>query len=680
MDSKLFFGLLGLAALTGTSEVHAYKFLCNGMDASGNVSGDGCGSCTASNAARWNPAIVTVSYDSQTVPTGLSTAEWTTAFNQGLTVWSNVSGSILDLDSGGHSSNRQLGANESLHEVMWILTANAWRAEVGGGENGTLGVTLPRNICPYGGQSFREILDADMAMNGTGAFNWSSSCTGWNCSSVLSTFVHEMGHFVGLDHPCTQCSWAVMSAQAYTEPEAPLLDDQNGLRALYPGVGGGLGYGCDGPSDCNSGLSCITFNDAQFCSKTCNQDADCGEGYECSDVNGTNYCTFATGNLAAMVGEGENCYQRRCEEGLVCAGSGGTDFYCYRECANDSQCAENQECLGVEDGQGLCVSTSGDAQVGQACGPESLCAEGLVCTGADENNWYCRTECTPPAGPECASNETCFELQGGSGACFPMGNVQEGGVCSDPMDCAVGKLCLTDSMDGTAHCYQRCDLGYTCDPSQSCVELQGLFYCTPLLGSGSGNGNGSSEGTIDGTTGGSGNGSGGGSGMTPTTEPEGDENCNLNRGNWDCPNTDGCNDNGDEDEWGICVEGTYGPNGTGDVCETGADCNSGICDRGLCTRPCDINTPCDAIYECVADMLPPDGEGNGTGLCRPVSCLANPAVCTAGTTCTYRDAFSRNVCAPGTASACGCNQSGSSSGAPWALGLLVLLWRRRRTS
>ena len=31
-----------------------------------------------------------------------------------------------------------------------------WRAEVGGGENGTLGVTLPRNICPYGGQNFRK--------------------------------------------------------------------------------------------------------------------------------------------------------------------------------------------------------------------------------------------------------------------------------------------------------------------------------------------------------------------------------------------------------------------------------------------------------------------------------------------------------------------------------------------
>ena len=70
----------------------------------------------------------------------------------------------------------------------------------------------------------------------------------------VSTFVHEMGHFVGLDHPCTQCDWAVMSAQAYTEPEAPLLDDQNGLRALYPGVGGGIGYGCDDQSDCNVGL------------------------------------------------------------------------------------------------------------------------------------------------------------------------------------------------------------------------------------------------------------------------------------------------------------------------------------------------------------------------------------------------------------------------------------------
>ena len=307
-------------------EADAYKFLCNGMDANGSVHGDGCGACNDSNAARWSPAIVTVSYDSQTVPSGVSTTEWTAALNSGLDVWSNVSGSILDLDNGGHSGSRQLGQNENKHEVMWILNVNEWRSEVGGGENGTLGVTLPRNICPYGAQTFRQILDADMALNGTGAFNWSTSCQGWNCSSMLSTFVHEMGHFVGLDHPCTQCDWAVMSAQAYTEPEAPLLDDQNGLRALYPGVGGGIGYGCDSQSDCNAGYSCITFNNASFCSNLCGGDSDCPDGYECADVDGQNYCTFATGSLAAVVGEGKNCYQRRCEEGLVCAGSGGTDF------------------------------------------------------------------------------------------------------------------------------------------------------------------------------------------------------------------------------------------------------------------------------------------------------------------------------------------------------------------
>ena len=60
-------------------EADAYKFLCNGMDANGSVHGDGCGACNDSNAARWSPAIVTVSYDSQTVPSGVSTTEWTAA-------------------------------------------------------------------------------------------------------------------------------------------------------------------------------------------------------------------------------------------------------------------------------------------------------------------------------------------------------------------------------------------------------------------------------------------------------------------------------------------------------------------------------------------------------------------------------------------------------------------------
>jgi len=96
----------------------AYKFLCNGMDANGTVHGDGCGACNDNNAARWSPAIVNVSYDSQTLPTGVSSAEWTNAFNSGLDVWSNVSGSILDLDSAGHSSTRQLGQNENKHEDL----------------------------------------------------------------------------------------------------------------------------------------------------------------------------------------------------------------------------------------------------------------------------------------------------------------------------------------------------------------------------------------------------------------------------------------------------------------------------------------------------------------------------------------------------------------------------------
>ena len=65
----------------------------------GNVQGDGCGACNDNNAARWSPAIVNVKYDSQTVPSGVSTAEWTAALNTGLDVWSNVSGSILDLDN-----------------------------------------------------------------------------------------------------------------------------------------------------------------------------------------------------------------------------------------------------------------------------------------------------------------------------------------------------------------------------------------------------------------------------------------------------------------------------------------------------------------------------------------------------------------------------------------------------
>ena len=117
-------------------------------------------------------------------------------------------------------------------------------------------------------------LDADMALNGTGPANWSTGLSGWNCSSLCYRPLFTNGTF----------RWQTIALSAIGRLWCPShrtgsrFRRPNGLRALYPGVGGGIGYGCDSQSDCNAGYSCITFNNASFCSNLCGGDSDCPDG------------------------------------------------------------------------------------------------------------------------------------------------------------------------------------------------------------------------------------------------------------------------------------------------------------------------------------------------------------------------------------------------------------------
>jgi hypothetical protein len=76
--------------------------------------------------------------------------------------------------------------------------------------------------------------------------------------------------------------------------------------------------------------------------------------------------------------------------------------------------------------------------------------------------------------------------------------------------------------------------------------------------------------------------------------------CNDSRGNWDCPPHTGC-------VGGMCQEGAQGRGELGAACLSDGDCDSGLCDRARCTRPCDEG--CDTGHRCVEGVVP-------GGLCR----------------------------------------------------------------
>lgn len=651
---------------TSASQQFCYRYLCNGMDANGTFSQDGCGfGCNDATAPRWYAPTVPVRVDLSTVPSELSTTQWNNIVNTSFSRWEGVSGSNLVFQNIGSTQTRSFGGNENAHEIFWINSASEFQQKVGNGVNGALGVTITPRVCfnPV------QIVDADLVMNGAGNFNWvdfADNCGGGWCSSATSTLLHELGHFVGLGHPCQACGWTVMSAQSAVEIESPTNIDRSAVSALYPGQPGGLGYGCDGPQDCSSAPVCATVGDLSYCTQTC---GTCPEGFECDSVDGQDLCVFAGGALATPAGLGEDCLQRQCESDLICVG-GGQDFQCLQGCSNAANCPGNTyECLPLQNGGGVCVETSGEAQVGELCSETSLCAANLFCILETETSGICRTECNPANGSGCAANESCFELQNGAGACFPVGETGEGGVCESPLDCAPGRVCLTDSADGTAHCYQRCDQGFECtDDRQTCQALNGsLSYCDPLITTLT---QPEPEPGVNEPDPGPGN----------PNEPEGVPigTCRLSRGNYDCPNGEGCVDDGDGDDIGVCEPGAEGSLATGQLCDSSSDCSGGICHNGVCTRPCDFDCPDGSIC---------DDEAIPGGLCKAQSCNDDPSICADGWGCEYSSA-NRYVCTTDAEPSlfCECTGTGgdADAGGPQAalallagLGLLVARRRRR---
>jgi hypothetical protein len=264
--STLVFALGLVVALAG-GDARAFAFLCNGFSADGSRDGDGCGACSASSAARWDELQVDFRFDDGVRPSGGAAgnetlAEWQQHQTQTIANWNAVQGQSLLIRDAGAARLRVFGEVNGENSIFWITDRNEYFQQVGGGADSTLGVTL----APYNCGSPRRdgILDADLVMNGTGSFNW-------DATSVVSTMTHEMGHAIGLGHPCVDCSVsaervggvlvgpAVMSATGGGpgESDVPLFDDEEAVRALYPGAPGGLGTACANDGACDSNL-CVT--------------------------------------------------------------------------------------------------------------------------------------------------------------------------------------------------------------------------------------------------------------------------------------------------------------------------------------------------------------------------------------------------------------------------------------
>lgn len=402
-------GLIFILCMFATP-ILAYRFICNGILATGEDRGDDCGICDDAHAARWENPNIPVVVDSRTLPRGIGKADWAHVVKNSFAAWNDVSGANLRFVPLRTTNARQFGTNDSIHEIFWITDKAEWRSLVGTGEFGTLGATLPRYTC--GGGAPRVIFDADLVLNGLPHINWQMDCHDDDCVSVQTTLVHELGHFFGLDHPCLFCGTSIMSARAGYDLDFPVFDDVEGLRALYPDQSIGLfGSACVHDQECANGFTCIDDGQNNYCSRPCTYDADCAMGAICENHDSKKMCEFIDGEAAMGRREGDNCVRVPCIEPLVCAGPGDPNYYCFLPCGENQACRSGQECITLPEGTSICV---GIKQKGERCSHNELCEKDLFCVFESPHSGYCRAGCvaSDTSSTGCESHEICQRIEG----------------------------------------------------------------------------------------------------------------------------------------------------------------------------------------------------------------------------------------------------------------------------
>jgi hypothetical protein len=276
--------------------------------------------------------------------------------------------------------------------------------------------TLPRYTCDSYDKS-REIFDADLVLNGLPHINWQIDCHNDDCISPITTLTHELGHFFGLDHPCLNCSSSIMSARAGFDLTAPVFDDMQGLRVLYPDNSmGGFGFPCQEDKDCQDKKRCINDGHHQYCSNSCNNDEECFLSATCRDTFSGRFCAFADDDTAGGRQEGDSCLKKPCSDPLVCAGTDELNFYCYMPCRSSLDCAPNQTCIPLDHELSLCVAVK---KLNETCDYHDLCDSGLYCVFEMIGSGICRKPCSVTSDNKCLGRDVCQRIAEGVEICLP---------------------------------------------------------------------------------------------------------------------------------------------------------------------------------------------------------------------------------------------------------------------
>lgn len=437
---------------------------------------------------RWAPSSLPIAW--QIDPQGsadISDGSDVLEVKRAAQAWADVSCTTVAFAQPANLTGPRKSASDRLNKVFWV--EDRWNHG-----SATLGVTLTA----YSGSA---LFDADIEFNGV-HYAWQTGrgayCSG--CTDVYSIALHELGHFLGLDHSTS--SDAIMFASYPGSPKQALTNDDNaGICALYPAAGTGTGAQqayCQNASYCLPSLTCATpkGETTGVCTSTCSgPGARCPSGTQClaASQNGTYACFGEAppgGSGGAPGAEGEAC-DSGCQAELVCVGTSAADGRCRKPCTPGpaSACPAYFECKPVQNGSGVCMPSGTPPAprklACEVCGRNDPCEDGLVCAVDPDGMSRCRTGCETDAACEetaswCVSREG---VAGFAGACVCPGidpPRDDGDSCLKSSECREGSICINDRRGDGAVCRARCSSDVpTCAPGLFCEAIGAAEVCTP---------------------------------------------------------------------------------------------------------------------------------------------------------------------------------------------------------
>lgn len=349
-----------VAALVSASPAQAYR-------TAGETLGDP--------RARWHDPIVVHLASGTVAASGLDRYGLQRALVGAAATWNGVICANVQVMVGDAESGAP-GPGDGVNSVAFV--SSGWAAF---GPPSAAATTDVRYLTSSDGV---RLVEADIYLNAE-HFRWSFGDRGVEGRDVQAVVSHEIGHVLGLEHPCEQ-----MGAFGVRHCDA---SDQ--ASALYPDY---LGESQRALGDDDVAGLCFLYPAAEgYCATS----ADCGAGLSCSAGRCTSRGACPSGECTEGAEAGDLCATRRdCHHEHVCSDEGT----CAPSCAR-AACPAGWHCEAD-----LCVPDA--APYAGPCRFGRDCASGLCLTvdGVGRCSRPCRTGCPAP--------DLCAEVEG-RGLCVP---------------------------------------------------------------------------------------------------------------------------------------------------------------------------------------------------------------------------------------------------------------------